>query len=281
MKITDLAALVQVRNHVLTVINDKSVTNRDDFKPLNEVRIKLDKKFVEVVKTLDVDSIFPNELLIVTVGRNPTNEELENWRDIFESSLNDPNFKIFTNDPISIIQLSIDSKSEVRVEPGKEEHPDTNTKFREMASVVANSIASEMRAPASPIQIRNEGERFYTVNGSNSNIAQKRQLNLPFQIQEKPVDPVLSVEVDTLTDIANGEIRKLEEQNVTISPAVVAEVAKPIQVPEEAKLAVVEKARKTKLTEASQDPDIAAAIARQKKELKIQGRSNEKVKKDD
>jgi hypothetical protein len=250
MKITDLAALVQVRNHVLTVINDKSVTNRDDFKPLNEARMKLDKKFVEIVKTLDVDSIFPNELLLVKVSGNPTSKELETWRDLFEASRNDPDFKLFINDGISVVQLSIDPKSEVRVCP----------------AIEPRSIE------VSP----------------NISIAKKVQLNLPFQTQEKPADPTLSIATDVLTEVANGEIKKLEanlakleEQNVTIAPAVVAEAAKPIQAPEEEKLAVVEKVRKTKLTEASQDPDIAAAIARQKEELKIQGRSNKKVKKDD
>jgi hypothetical protein len=250
MKITDLAALVQVRNHVLTVINDKSVTNRDDFKPLNEARMKLDKKFVEIVKTLDVDSIFPNELLLVKVSGNPTSKELETWRDLFEASRNDPDFKIFTNDGVSIVQLSIDPKSEVRVCP----------------AIEPRSIE------VSP----------------NISIAKKVQLNLPFQTHEKPADPTLSIAADVLTEVANGEIKKLEanlaklkEQNVTIAPAVLAEAAKPIQAPEEEKLAVVEKVRKTKLTEASQDPDIAAAIARQKEELKIQGRSNKKVKKDD
>jgi hypothetical protein len=209
MKISDLAALVQVRTHILTVINDKSVTNRDDFKPLNDARMKLDKKFVEIVKTLDMD-----ELLIVKVSGPSTSQDLENLRDIFEAS-------------------------------------------------------------------------------------QKGQLNLPFNVQAvakeaalggRSEDRASSLEIadDALTEVANGEIRKLEsaltkleEQNVTITPAVVAEAAKPIQAPEEAKLAVVEKARKTKLTEASQDPDIAAAIARQKEELKIQGRANKKVKKDD
>lgn len=235
MKISDLAALVQVRNHILTVINDKSVTNRDEFKPLNEARLKLDKKFVEIVKDIDVDSMFPNELLIVKVGHNPSVQELENWRDIFEASRNDPDFKIFTHDAVSVVQLSVDPKSEVRVCPAVE--------------------------PAS-IEV-----------SPNISIAQK-QLPLPF-------------EADNLIDVANTEIKKLEkslvnlqEQNVTIAPALVAEAAKPIQAPEEVKQ-VVENARKAKLAEGSQDPDIAAAIARQKEELKHQGRSNRKVKRDD
>jgi hypothetical protein len=250
MKIQDLAALVQVRNHILTVINDKSVTNRDEFKPLNEARLKLDKKFVEIVKDIDVDSMFPNELLIVKVGHNPSVQELENWRDIFEASRNDPDFKIFTHDAVSVVQLSVDPKSEVRVCPAVE--------------------------PAS-IEV-------------SPNISIAKQLPLPFESSGRPGDRASSFEMaaDALTEVANTEIKKLEEslvklqeQNVTIAPALVAEAAKPIQAPEEVKQVVVEKARKAKLAEASQDPDIAAAIARQKEELKQQGRSNKKVKRDD
>ena len=58
MKLTELAALVQIRNHISVVINDKSVTNRNEFTPLNSARILLDKKFVEIVKSLDTNDLF-------------------------------------------------------------------------------------------------------------------------------------------------------------------------------------------------------------------------------
>lgn len=58
MKITDLAAIVAVRNHITVVINDKGVSNKDDFKVLNSTRVKLDRKFVEALKSFDVDSLF-------------------------------------------------------------------------------------------------------------------------------------------------------------------------------------------------------------------------------
>lgn len=246
MKISDLAALVQVRNHILTVINDKSVTNRDEFKPLNEARLKLDKKFVEIVKDLDIDSIFPNELVIIKVGNNPSAQELEHWRDIFEASRNDPDFKIFTNDAVSVVQLSVDPKSEVRVCPVIE-------------PVILPNISID-----------------------------QKQISLPVEGSERSGDRASSFEMaaDVLTEVANTEIKKLEEslvkiqeQNVTIAPALVTEAAKPIQAPEEVKQA--EKTRKVKLAEASQDPDIAAAIARQKEELKQQGRSSKKDKQND
>lgn len=236
MKITDLAALVQVRNHILTVINDKSVTNRDEFKPLNEMRTKLDKKFVEVVKTLDVDTIFPQEFLVVKVSGNPTSKDLENLRDVFEASRNDSDFKIFMNDSISIVQLSVDPKSEVKVCP------------------VVESKSIDV--------------------SSNISIPQKGLFNFPLETKKDPVNTTLNIP-ENVINVANEEIKKLEsalpeEKNITIT----------LSVPEE-KLAPVENARKTKLTESSQDPDIAAAIARQKEELKSQGRSNKKVKKND
>jgi hypothetical protein len=61
MNILDLAAIVTVRNHINTVMNDKSVSNKEDFRPLNEVRVKLDKKFVSVLKELDVETLLSKE----------------------------------------------------------------------------------------------------------------------------------------------------------------------------------------------------------------------------
>jgi hypothetical protein len=60
MNILELAAIVTVRNHINTVMNDKSVSNKEDFRPLNEVRVKLDKKFVSVLKELDIETCFSN-----------------------------------------------------------------------------------------------------------------------------------------------------------------------------------------------------------------------------
>jgi hypothetical protein len=123
MKITELAALVQVRNHILTVLNDKSVTNRDEFRPLNDIRLKLDKKFVEIVKDLDVDCIFQNQLTLVKVGDSsytPSPKDLECWRDFFDQSQKDSDFKIFTHSPVSVTQLEVDPKGKVQVVPAAE-----------------------------------------------------------------------------------------------------------------------------------------------------------------
>lgn len=264
MKITDLAALVQVRNHILTVINDKSVTNREEFRPLNDARLRLDKKFVEIVKDLDADSIFPNEITLVKVGDSsytPTPQDLEHWKQIFEEAQTDPDFKIFTHSAVSVTQLEVDPNSEIRVRP----------------SVEPRSIEV----------------------GPNVSISKKGQLTLPLEVppveKEKAVkgiessgrsgDRASSKEIAADALAADGDIQKLEEkldkleeQNVKIAPALVEEAVKPIQAPEEVKKAAVEKARKAKQAAAAEDPEIADAIAHQKAELKKQGRSNKKVK---
>lgn len=202
MKITDLAALVQVRNHILTVINDKSVTNRDEFRPLNEARMKLDKKFVEAVKTLDVETLFDDS------------SEYEYWKSVFKESQ-------------------------------KPDKKDTTFPYH----------------------------------------PQKLDSQLPLPFDNETDNEVLKDAANALTEIAGSDVQKLEEkldkleeQNVKIEPALVEEAAKPIQAPEEVKQAAVEKARKAKQAEAAEDPEIADAIARQKAELKKQGRSNKKVK---
>jgi hypothetical protein len=69
----DLAALVAVRNHILNVMNDKSVTNRDEFQPLNQLRIRLDKKFVELVTTIDVEALG----MQIALGRSDEEEPAE------------------------------------------------------------------------------------------------------------------------------------------------------------------------------------------------------------
>lgn len=55
--ISDLAAMIAVRNHILIVMNDRNVTNRGDFHPLNKARVEIDKHFVEQVKKLDFDKL--------------------------------------------------------------------------------------------------------------------------------------------------------------------------------------------------------------------------------
>jgi len=62
MKIEHLAAIVDVRNHIFTVLNDRSVTARDEVAPLDRIRIALDKKFVEALKETSIEDMFIEEV---------------------------------------------------------------------------------------------------------------------------------------------------------------------------------------------------------------------------
>ena len=57
MKLIDLANLVTVRNHILNVVNDRSLVNKEDGRILHNVRVSIDKKFVQGVKDLKVDEL--------------------------------------------------------------------------------------------------------------------------------------------------------------------------------------------------------------------------------
>ena len=120
MKISDLAALVTVRNHINTVMNDKGVSSKDDFRPLNDIRIKLDKKFIEVLRGTSIDDLFPNELLLVKIGDDnykPTPKDLENWRDVFEASKKDPDFKIFSHNAVNIVKFELTKDGSITIVP--------------------------------------------------------------------------------------------------------------------------------------------------------------------
>lgn len=278
MKISDLAALVTVRNHILTVINDKTVTNRDEFQPLNKVRIALDKKFVQAVKSFsyvkdekveaNVDGILPNELTIVKVGGNgysPTADDLERWKEIFEEAQNDPDFKIFTHDAINVTQLEVGPNNEFRVRPAV-------------------------------------GPRTIEVS-PNISVTKKGQLNLPLDVEVSPVSKEKAIEVgvegggrsgdlDTtkkqvnarVEDMAQGDVEKLEEkldkledQGVKLAPAVVEDAVKPIQAPVEKKKKVVKKTQEEPSNRVENDPEFQDALKKAKSELKKEGRSNKKV----
>ena len=68
MKISDLADLVVVRNHINVVIeaassvrrNEKGDIDKSEFRALNNARLLLDQKFVEAIRALDFDNLFPN-----------------------------------------------------------------------------------------------------------------------------------------------------------------------------------------------------------------------------
>lgn len=71
MNIADLAAIVTVRNHINIVMNDKTVSSKDDFKPLNEARIKLDKKFIEALRNISIENLLPSTRILCEDNYKP------------------------------------------------------------------------------------------------------------------------------------------------------------------------------------------------------------------
>lgn len=88
MNINELASLVAVRNHIYIVINDKSVTKKEDYRPLDEKRRDLDLKFVQVLLDLDdVQDLFidPKDLgQIKLEGADLQNPTPKKQLDFFE-----------------------------------------------------------------------------------------------------------------------------------------------------------------------------------------------------
>jgi co-chaperonin GroES (HSP10) len=260
MKITDLAAIAAVSNHIKTVMNDTSASVKDDFKSLNKVRIALDKKFIEAVKELNVKTVLPNELTIVKVGGNgytPTEADLENWRRIFEEAKSDPDFKIFTHDQVSVTNLEFSPGTEVRVTPAVE--PRTIEVSRDVSVVQKGQLTLPLKEKDDPTM----AEVLAMGNTTESEV-------------KAAVEEVSKGDVDKLAK----NLDNLEEQGVKLTPAVVEEAVKPIKAPEEQKRKVVKKAEgATKRIE--DDPEFQEVLKRQKAMLKKEGRSNKKVKRSD
>lgn len=62
MSLADLSNLVIVANHINEIVNDKSISTKDDVRVLNTIRTRLNKKFLEELKTLDIDSLFTKSI---------------------------------------------------------------------------------------------------------------------------------------------------------------------------------------------------------------------------
>jgi hypothetical protein len=58
MDIENLAALIAIRNHIVSVLNDRNLVTKDGVVALDRLRISIDKKFVEEVQKLDVNKLF-------------------------------------------------------------------------------------------------------------------------------------------------------------------------------------------------------------------------------
>ena len=56
--IESLASLVAVRNHIVTVLNDRNVCQKSDYQVLGKIRVELDKRFIAEIKEL-VDVTIP------------------------------------------------------------------------------------------------------------------------------------------------------------------------------------------------------------------------------
>lgn len=71
MTIETLAYIALVRNHLLTVLNDKSASGRDQFRLLNTAKQQLDKKFIDLINDLDIESIGAKKLPeVLTIPKN-------------------------------------------------------------------------------------------------------------------------------------------------------------------------------------------------------------------
>jgi len=66
MKISDLAALVTVRNHIGVVQNDRASTDKTTVQVLSSIRLQLDKKFVEILTSNDLEGLFTPEIISFT-----------------------------------------------------------------------------------------------------------------------------------------------------------------------------------------------------------------------
>jgi hypothetical protein len=95
MNISDLAALITVRNHINVVMNDKGVSSKDDFRPLNDFRTKLDKKFISILRETNVDDLFELAkiagICYVDIGYVSSNITQPNTTEIGSSDISDFN----------------------------------------------------------------------------------------------------------------------------------------------------------------------------------------------
>ena len=140
MKLTELGALVNVRNHIGVVINDKHVTNRDEITLLNTVRRLLDKKFVEAVRSLDLDNLFEKET-VVTVDHSVRKDPLQVVR--FEKTV-----AASTTSQINSWKEAFGNPESVEAEPEDEEVV-TET-VEEVVEDTAEEVQPVKMVPAAP-----------------------------------------------------------------------------------------------------------------------------------
>jgi hypothetical protein len=84
MKISTLADLVTVRNHLAVIMNNTSVIKKENYKIADTILRSIDNAFIEAVKTLDLDKleevepvVYPEDLLLGSQEYIPDPEEEE------------------------------------------------------------------------------------------------------------------------------------------------------------------------------------------------------------
>jgi len=88
--------------HWKAVFGNRKIDNPDKYNVMSDGQI-----LVENVEINDEE----HTVTFVKVGSldyYPTASELENWRDLFEEAMHDPDFKIFTHPWVEIKQIKID-----------------------------------------------------------------------------------------------------------------------------------------------------------------------------
>jgi hypothetical protein len=259
MKLSDLAALVTVRNHISTVLNDRGVTNKDEFAVLNKQRVALDKLFVQALKEADVQDLLPRDLLIVKVGDcnyKPTAQDLEKWREVFEQAKGDPDFKIFTHPDVSVTQLEIGANSEIRVLPAVE------PRSIEVSPNISITTKGQL-----PLPFATTG--CAPVTGFVKYGDGNKKDGLIINDDYVPVQKV---------DYVGAKKTELDLAVAKVTAAETPEASKPIMAPE---VEVAKEKPKAAPLDPSVDAEFQEALKREKEELKKQGRSNRKIKKSD
>ena len=122
MKLSDLSDLIQVRNHLEKIVN----TSRANRNLMNLVA-QMDKVFTEGVEKLDIKNLFEKEMVLVKVGNNPSDDDLEYWRKVFEEAQYDKDFAIFTDSSVEVQKVKIDpddaigiKATEIKILPTRE-----------------------------------------------------------------------------------------------------------------------------------------------------------------
>lgn len=114
MKLHDLAALVQVREHLNRIVT----TSRAD-KSLMNLVAEMDKTFLENVKNLDVSKAGESVITLVKVGGNPSAEKLEEIREMFEQCKGDDAFSIVTDIDVVIERIAYSPSDAIAIKAGQ------------------------------------------------------------------------------------------------------------------------------------------------------------------